>query len=168
MRVHTKRWEMSEALWPWRWHDDLCARECRGCSRGRRGQRCYCLTHQHGVKAKSRLMALCVYMCVQLAYELHWYLFNNWSHSHTHTQTLALLRPPLASPAVLRPHLPRRRDDSHAQSEAGERMENGGKERCGFSEWITGEWVSVEKERGDERQGVKQVQREKRERKGRG
>lgn len=90
MRVHTKRWEMSEALWPWRWHDDLCARECRGCSRGRRGQRCYCLTHQHGVKAKSRLMAPCVYMCVQLAYELHWYLFNNWSHSHTHTHRPSL------------------------------------------------------------------------------
>ncbi len=69
------------------------------------------------------------------------------NHMHTHTLSLS---PPLASPAVLLPHLPRCGDDSRTQGEGGEEMGEGEGEICGFGVDRGGERrVSVEKERRD-------------------
>lgn len=131
-------------------------------SRHSTGQRCYCLTYQHTVTTEMRLMTVYVSVCVHSLHRSSSGIVIYHTHIHTH-----LVSQPssghsccfMASPATMEGWQP------HSARGRGKRKWEREGRRDVVSEWTAGrkKWVSVEKERGDERQTVKQGP-EKRER----
>lgn len=114
----------------------MCVRETHS-----RGQRCYCLTHQHTVTTVPRLMTMYVSVCV---HSVHWCSSDIWiiiNHTHIHTPCL---RGPLWPPLLFYGLTCHDRGMTATLSKREERKWEREGRRDAVSEWIEeGEEVSV-------------------------
>lgn len=135
----------------------MCERGSAGHTAQVRGQRCYCLTHCNNTDEINERVSACVHSLHRGSSDICTII----NHTHTHTQSLWALLWTLLLFYGLTCH------DGGMTATLSEREERkwervGAVGRCGFGvDGGEGEEVSVEKERGDERQAVKQVQRQR-------